>query len=213
MIQQYIEKRLRDEYEENKREGSGLFVASYLGFCYRRQFKRRRKDLKTIAPDTKGLARMAMGRNTHTFVQSYLPEAKCEVKIKSKEGDIMGYCDIETEDCAYDIKGCDEWQYRKYWKIPTGKLIDTKYNNWLQVGWYGIELNKKYVSLLPWIFGTFSYYEHKIFTLDIKAKVEHELGVLRALWAKGELPEAKPRAFGGKECTYCEYRDQCEKEG
>jgi len=41
--------------------------------------------------------------------------------------------------------------------------------------------------------------------------INEELQVLRHYWGKDELPPPMPRAYNGKDCTYCQFKILCEQ--
>jgi len=41
-------------------------------------------------------------------------------------------------------------------------------------------------------------------------RIEDELTILRNYWEQDKLPPAMPRAYGGKECRYCSFKDKCD---
>lgn len=203
------DKLLSDEEGKPKRERSGKYSPSYFGRCLRLQYWNRKDEPITNPPDLKGLKAMKQGVELHKFAQSHFPKEVCEITIETEH--VKGRADLVYPDIVYDIKGCQEWQYKRYWNIPTPKLVEAKLNNWLQVGWYGLELGKTYVSLIPWVYGTYVRFEHVIFTKQIEDKVKEEVKTLVDIWDRQWLPLPKPRAFGGHECNYCSWKDKCEE--
>ena len=215
MIHKSIEKVLKEKDLARNADRAGRphrFSPSSFGRCYRLQYWNRKAEPISDPPDTKGMMKMAEGTKTHEMVQSYLPKEVVEVEILTD--DVKGYADIVTEDCVYDIKTCDEWQFKRYWRIPTDKAVLAKSSNFLQVCWYALELKKKYACIIGWIKGTLREecrVEHKIEAMEFYPQLVEELDTLRMFWLKEELPPAVPRAFGGYDCNYCNWRTKCKE--
>lgn len=208
-----IEKMINDALlaEQEKRKGrvrSNKWAPSSLGKCYRAQFWNRKNEPITNPPDLRGLQRMAQGKWTHTMIQSYLNKDITEVKVETE--DILGFCDINL-DKIWDIKCCDEWQFKRYHNIPTPRFFEHNEHMFLQVGSYSKHLDKKNIVIRSNIFGSFTHKDHEIEYDKIAPKVDLELETLRRYWKEDKLPLAKARLYNGHECNYCNWKKKCEE--
>ncbi len=208
-IQQVIDIALLKEQEEkNKRVRSGKFSPSSFGKCYRAQVFNRQNELQTNPPDAEALRRFKVGNIIHDYMQQFFPSAQREVKILI-EDDIIGFADIVLDNEVVDIKSCRTYEFKTFSKedydISVGKTT-----NCLQVCSYALFLGKPQARL---IFIEKDALDSKEFVLQVKDwknQIEDELLILRGYWKNGNLPPAAPRAYGGKECSYCNFRDKCE---
>lgn len=213
MIQQLIEETLQRDHDYSKyRVRSGKWNPSAFGFCYRRQYWQRKNEQQINQPDMNGLYLMAQGQATHRLIQGYLPPEIVEVEIETE--DVIGYCDILTELSAIDIKGTEEWKYKRYKKIPTKIYVENNPQEFMQVGWYALEKKKPLCYIRANVFGSLQVFTmHEQRTADWKDRIEEELKILKNYWDTGVLPEPKPRVYGGNECNYCKFRDKCKELG
>jgi len=224
MIDDLIKKKLQEDNDEEYYVQEKKFSPSAFGFCYRNQFWQRKQETKSNPYDIKTLTRFAEGRFTHKFIQSYLPEGITEVRLEIE--DVKGRADLVLDDTAIDIKGADSYALSvkaQQYNIPTAYYVKKNPYYFLQVGWYGIALNsgytndhKKYDIKNVAIWGCckgklFYRIEHPVPLAELEDKVHEELRILRDYWSKDELPPAVPKAFGGRECTYCNFKDKCDK--
>lgn len=198
---------LKQETEKPHREKSGKFKPSNFGRCYRLQVLARLDYPISNPPDIKSLKRMEEGTNTHKLNQSHLPPEICEIPIETE--DILGRADIVLPDCVYDIKCQEEYQIKRYWNKPIEVLLNDKFTNWLQVGWYGVALNKPFVGIFPCVYGMFIALKHRIPIEAIKEDVEKEVTQLKEFWECKILPPACPRAYNGRDCQYCAWQITC----
>jgi len=209
-VKNYIDNSLLKEQEDKKdRDRSGKYSPSSFGRCYRLQWFNRRNEPITNPPDLKALRKMAQGTATHKLNQDRLPKEKCEILVETL--DVKGFADI-VDEIVYDIKSSEEWLVKKYWKRPTTFVIEDKYESFLQVAWYALELQKEFASILPLPFGTLIPYgiEHTIRVADWVDDIACELYHLRMYWDLG-MPPALPRAYNGMECNYCSWKDKCKE--
>jgi len=207
-IMQKIDQSLLEE-QANRGEGSGKFTPSSMGRCYRFQIWKRRKEEPTNPPDVRVLRIFKVGHLFHDFIQGFLPEHQTEVKVETE--DIIGYADIVTEEEVIDIKSQNS---RGFWymKKDSYDITKEKFTNILQVSVYAYLLGKPKTQLI-FVSKDDLCAETYGFSMNVwKEKVEKELATLRDWWKKGDLPPAEPRAYGGKECQYCPFRDKCKKE-
>jgi hypothetical protein len=213
MIQQLINKALLKEQEDRKdRQRSGKYSPSSFGRCFRLQYWNRKNEPESNPSGISSLISMAEGTIWHRQLQSYLPKEKVEVRVETD--DILGFVDWVEDDCVYDFKTTEEWKFKRYWNIPTTKIWETHTENYLQVGWYGLELKKPKCCLVGAVKGSLSekgmvYHYQPVEAL--KSAILCEIEALQKFWAEQKLPPAKPRAFGGNDCTYCSWRDKCKE--
>ena len=211
-LQILIDNALAKKQAERVHIGSQKYKPSNFGRCYRLQLLARLDIPISNPPDIKALKRMEQGKRTHELNQSYLPGEMCEVRIETE--DCLGFADFEEPDKISDIKSCDEYVIKRYWNKPIEILLKTKFENWLQVGWYGLEKKKGFVALLPTPFGCFIKDECVIPIEAIKEDVEKEIIELKKHWEvyqkEKKLPDPIPRAFNGNDCTYCSWKIYCD---
>lgn len=207
-LQNLIDKALQEKQDKRKdRVRSGTFSPSSFGKCFRAQIWKRQNKPESNPPDIKSLRKMHLGVQTHNLTQNLLPEEMVEVRVE--EDDVLGFCDISS-DKAYDIKSSDAYLVKNYWNIPTYIAIKDKYESFLQVAYYGRVLGKEKASILPCVFGQFpTELEHEIIIKEWEDDLDCELYILRSYWEQGIIPEPEPRAYGGRECSYCGFADVC----
>jgi CRISPR/Cas system-associated exonuclease Cas4 (RecB family) len=209
-LQSMIDEQLMAEQEKRKtRERSGLWTPGKFGRCFRFQFWSRKKEPESNFPELKMLRRWKVGNLYHEYAQSFFPKECREKEIKVE--DIIGYADIVLEEQVIDIKSVDDYQF-KYLVVPNYDVEKQKEPNCFQVSTYAWLLKKPRASL--YFISTMS---SASIEFDVKMehfipKIEEELKTLRDYWSKDELPPAKPRAYAGKECQYCDYSTTCQKQ-
>jgi len=221
--------KLLDDYiaqEEKKREGrvsSGKWKPSMFGACFRRQWWSKHQEKETNPVDDRTKRVFLAGHKFHEFVQDLIPQKQCEILIETD--DIKGYADIVTDDYVIDIKS----QHSKaFWFMEKNctDIIKEKLSNWLQVGWYAIQLKKERCKLVFISKDDLCIKEFDVATEKLKDLVEKEISTLLSL---KELPKAKPRLYPirkkeifndvevyvetGKfnECRYCAFKDKCKE--
>lgn len=213
MLQKRINDFLLKEQEDRKnRQRSGKFSPSSFGKCYRAQILNRANIEPSNPPDAIILRKMKAGQLFHNFVQQFIPDKQIEVEIDDE--DVRGFADIISKDCVYDIKSQHSrafwWQRKSNYDIKK-----EKYNNWLQVAYYAMKLNKKKIYLMFISKDDLCITEYFQYTVNWVKEVNKELKALRKYWNKyknnNQLPPAKPRCFNGKECGYCNWQDWCNK--
>lgn len=208
MIQEIVDNALLKEQEEKlKRVRSGKWSPSSFGRCYRYQFWNRKGEVMTNPPDAEALRRFKVGNIIHDYMQGFFPQAQREVKILV-EDDIIGFADIVLENEVVDIKSCRSYEF----KLITKKDFDiakAKETNCLQVASYALFLNKPQARLIFIEKDELNSKEFVLKTEDWKEKVNNELEILRGHWKNESLPAPSPRAYGGKECSYCSFMDKC----
>lgn len=197
------------EYEASlKRIRSGKFSPSSFGRCYRYQIWNRKNEPVSNPLDVKVLIKFEQGTATHRMIQRDYPPEALEKKIEIE--DVKGYSDIVLS-AAYDIKSTEQWSYKRFWLRPLKFLEADQYGAFLQVCWYALELGLKEAVILPTPFGMYPTVECRVQAEDWRDDVECELYHLRMYWDLGDAP-AEPRAYGGRECTYCSFHDKCKGE-
>lgn len=203
--------RAKKTYEEDQekrklRTKSGKISPSSFGWCYRRQWYKHNGQPETDPMDFQGWAKVTLGQVIHRVFQAMFPKECCEVKVETD--DCFGYADIVLEDRVIEIKSQSDWAF----KYHTKKGFDVKsekVDNWLQVAFYAMVLNKPKVELdfinQKQISDIVEYEDE---TIKWIPKVDEELKLIKEA-IKGQIPDANPRLYAGKECKYCSYRTVC----
>lgn len=209
-IQDLIDEQLEPK---EKRIRSGKWNPSKFGKCYRQQYWHRMDEPQTNPPDKRSMRVFKAGSLFHAFVQDLLIERGYQSEVLIETDDIKGFADLVGDDEVADIKS----QHSKsFWYMTkTSDIKSEKYDNWLQVMFYAIELGKKYARLVFISKDDLCIQEYREEVNDYwKKEVEKELTALRQFWSCGVLPEAKPRLYpqkdgSFKECQYCNWLDKC----
>lgn len=209
MIQQKINEALLKEQEDRKsRVRSGKWKPSLLGRCYRAHYWARANEPESNPPNVRTLRVFAAGKLFHDFVQGFLPPTEVEVKVE--DDNVMGYADVVGEETVYDIKS----QHSKafwYSKREGYDIKKEKYTNWLQVMLYAKMLGKKFGCLMFVSKDDLCIEEYLDVLDNWEDELARELDTLNGFWVEGKLPSAKPRAYNGKECQYCNYKTKCDE--
>lgn len=214
-IQQQVDAALAAKQAENaKRERSGKWSPSQFGYCFRRQFWNRKNEPQSDPPDARSLRVFQAGHLFHDFVQRFFSDG---VEQVIEIEDVKGRADIVRADEVVDVKS----QHSKaFWwmskEIKAGKsILDIKRENVLQLGWYAIELGRKFLRLVYVSKDDLCVEEFRVPVADtVRGMVNQELADLRAIWSNGTLPPALPRAYGStmkkkSECRYCPWNTKC----
>jgi hypothetical protein len=197
---------LRQQEEGKKRERSGKWSPSRLGRCMRFQYWSRACEPETNLPDITALKRFDVGHLFHDYIQGFFKGVDVEVLIETD--DIKGYADIVDKDEVIDIKSVNDFSF-KYLLEKDFDVDKAKPENCLQVASYAKLLNKPRASLLFINTKNLATVQCEV-DLDLwTPKVESELFVLKGYWDSKTLPGAKPRCYGGRECSYCSYLKKC----
>lgn len=209
-IQQQIDNKLLADQEGKKdRKRSGLWSPSSFGKCYRSQIYNRLAVPPSNPPDTRTLRIFSVGNIFEKWVMEFL-EGDKQVLVKTE--DICGYADLVTEDTVYDVKTIHSKGF--HWMSKAKKtMAHQKYPNWLQVACYAVILGKHNMGLIHISKDDLCIKEtvYKV-TPTWRRALKKEVDTLNKWWASGVLPPAKPRAYSGKECSYCGFKDKCYKE-
>ena len=199
---------------KTKRKRSGKFGPSSFGKCYRAQYWNRKDEPASNPIDARVLRVFKAGNLFHDFVQqtiiSKFPDTQTEVVVDVDE-DIFGYADLVNSVEVADIKSQHSRAF--HYMAKCKDIGKDKYPNWLQVMYYAIALKKAAARLIFISKDDLMIQEYQ-FKVDNywKGEVANELKTLRMWWEKQELPPAEPRAYGGKECQYCNFRDKCKQQ-
>ena len=207
-IQELIDKALE---RKSDRVRSGKFSPSSLGKCYRAQYWNRKNEPPSNPIDERTNRVFKAGNLFHEFVQGLIlaqnPQAQKEVLIETE--DFKGYADLVLEDEIIDIKSqhSKAFWYRKNltWKETEPKV----YHNIMQVVFYAVELKKDNARLVFVSKDDLCIQEYPLSVDKYKMDLGVEIATLRDIWHYDALPEAKPRAYDGKECGYCGWQDKC----
>ena len=103
---------------------------------------------------------------------------------------------------------------KKAWKLEPINIIEDRINHWLQVCYYAVQLSKEYCIMVYVSKDDLCIEEYKVKTDKIYDLLHRELKALEGL---KDLPEPKPRLYGGdeedgeipKECGYCSWQSVC----
>lgn len=205
-IQQLIDAALiQDEHE-----GSGKIIASDLGKCYRYQFWHRMNEKPSNPIDERTLRVFQAGNLFHKFVQDLVVPQGYEAEVKFENDDIKLRADLVGENEVIDLKSQHSksfWYLRK----KNCDIRNERYPNWLQI-MLGCEyLNKEFGRLVLISKDDLCIAEYVQKYDDYwKGELNSELEYLRYIWKKQQIPPADPRAYGGRECRYCSYKNKCE---
>jgi len=202
---------LRIQREEQKEEYHGKFRPSSLGRCYRYQIKQRRQDPITNPIPVKTLRVFWIGKLIHTMLQELFPKECCEVPFSWD--DIQGSADL-VMDRVWDFKSIKHYPFTLLKKKDFD--IRSKLPEVLQTMMY-TRAHEKEVGVLVFVDkNTMEFHEIELKLVDWINELHKELSTLRRYWdanlSHDMLPAIKPRAYGGKECGYCVYRDACKSE-
>ena len=198
---------IKEEEIKSKRTRSGKFSPSSFGRCYRYQYWNRKNETKSNPVDVGALRRFKVGNIIHSYAQSFFPTAQREVLVLSGD-DLVGYADIVLENEVVDIKSCRSYEFKLFLKKDFDVKVG-KFQNCLQVCTYALYLNKPQARLIFIEKDALDSKEFVIKTKDFKEAIEEELEILRGFWKQDKLPAPLPRAYGGKECNYCNFKDKC----
>lgn len=202
------------EKEKEPRVSSGKWSPSNLGRCFRYQFWKRKGEAQTNAPDKRALRVFRVGDMFHSFVQTEItkrnPDVKVEVPIET--GDVKGRADLVTEEEVIDLKTMHSRGFHYLRGKTFDEIYEDKKPNFMQVGWYCKELGKNRGRIVFISKDDLCIQEVAFpITNKILTDVEGELCDLRYFWDNDELPPAQPRAYSGKECGFCPFKDKCEQ--
>jgi hypothetical protein len=215
-IQEIVNLELSRQYEESRnRQRSGCWSPSSFGNCYRKQFYNRKNEIITNPPEERNLRVFKAGVLFHKFVEDILinnSEHKNDIKteVMIKEEDVLGFADIVNSNTVYDLKSIHS---KGFWYLnKVQDIVKEKFNNWLQVMWYALKLEKQFGCLVFISKDDLTINEY-IQPLDDywKNEIDLELTRLRYYWQDSKLPPAEPKLYNGKECNYCNWKDLCYK--
>ena len=189
------------------RKRSGKFSPSSFGKCYRAQIWNRRNEPVTNPPSVEALRRFKVGNIIHDYAQAFFPTAQREVKIEVGN-DVIGFADLVLDNEVIDIKSCRSFEFKMM--VKDGYDVEVaKTVNCYQVAAYAVFLGKPQARLIFIEKDALDSREFVISTADWKEKIEDELTILRGHWQREELPKPLPRAYNGKECSYCGWQTTC----
>jgi len=212
MIQEYVDKHLKEKQDDRK-PGGGKWKPHMLGRCYRAHYWTKHNEPPTNPPDQRALRIFQAGHLFHDFVQDLIPDKNTEVDV---EDDLLrGRADIVTADTVWDIKSQHS---RAFWYMKKDGY-DTrqrKYNNWLQVMWYALRLGKEKAGICFISKDDLCMAEYIEYVNKWQDDIACELYYLACIDALDVLPKPSPRAYKdkygkSKECQYCNYKDKCWK--
>jgi len=208
-VQELVDNHIASRRDPN-RVRSGKYSPSMLGRCYRAQYWNRKNEPQTNPPDKRSLRVFEAGHLFHDLVQNLLKPEQVEVKVETEH--FCGYADFVTEEYVGDIKS----QHSKgfwYMKKDSYDVNEKKKNNILQVMFYAKHLGKKWGRLIFISKDDLCIEEYGFPLEQWTEEVAKEEGILIDIWQKQEVPDAIPRAYEGKECSYCSWKDKCKEFG
>lgn len=209
---------LQDEERAKTRKPSGLFKPSLFGRCYRAQIFARQGVVESDPIDARTRRVFKVGHLFHEFIQGFFEDKETEVMIKTE--DALGYADLVTPDCVWDIK---TQHSHSFWHLAKEgvDITEARYPNWLQVAWYALNLGKKYCGLILVSKDDMCMNEYRDSASNWQDDVDKELATLNKFWCEKIVPPAEPRAYKkvekktGKisyaECGYCNFKTTCQK--
>jgi CRISPR/Cas system-associated exonuclease Cas4 (RecB family) len=208
-IQDLVDGHLKEE-NDKPRIRSGCISPSSLGRCYRYQIWYR-ADLKPSNPPVeRDLRVFKIGNIIHEWIQGYFKDE--QVEVLCEEEDVKGYCDMVLGDTVYDIKSQHSGSFH-YMNAVGDDVFNDKFQNWLQLLFYAKHLKKERMQL---VFVSKDDACMKEYNLEVKkylTYLEKELSTLREMWVRykedGVIPNGIPKAYGGKECRYCQFASRC----
>lgn len=206
LLQKIDEALAKKQAERATKERSGLWSPSSFGRCLRAQYWNRLNEPYSDKPDARSLRVFAVGDLFHDFVQQFVPTAQVEVECKWE--DVSGRADVVDETAVYDIKSQHSKGFH-YMRQAGYDIKKEKECNWLQLATYGMILHKPNIHLVIISKDDLLVNEYADITTHWIPKVIEELKNLRGYWDKKELPPCQPRAYGGKEGKYCNWRSKC----
>lgn len=209
-IEKLLDSHLAEE-QAKPRERSGKFSPSSFGQCYRRQVYNRKNVPVTNPPDARALRIFKIGKLTHEYIQSLIPNEK-EVCEKHYDGeDFHGYADHVGDNYIEDFKTVNGFKFKKISrKDMTSKKVAEECPDYvMQIMAYCLWFDKPigrltFINKDDW---QIRQYDFKL--EDYKDLVEDEIQMLRAFWNRDRLPPPLPRLYGGNECRYCSWEKHC----
>ena len=206
-IQEQINKILTDE-QNQKHKKSGKWSPSLFGCCYRRQYWNRLDEPVTNPPDERNLRKFKVGLIFEKWVADIIKPPQYQVRIETP--DVLGFADIVNDESVIDLKTVHS---RAFWHMEKEDIKVSRYPNWLQVLWYAWRLQKRCGKLCYISKDDLTIAEYRQELDDYwLGELGKELGKLTEIWDSKTLPPADPRAYNGKECEYCQWKDKCKKE-
>jgi len=203
---------LRHENEEKlAMPHHGKFRASMLGRCYRAQFWERKGVPFSNPLPISVLRTFKIGKLIHEAIEINLDKHRVEQEFEFEH--IVFHPDYFDDNCVYDFKSINIWGFKKMKREDYNVEVD-KESYCYQVMTEAVYLACDYGELIFFCkdSGETNYDIGKTFRLktdDWQDRVLVEMDRLKDYWAKGYVPPALPRAFGGKECNYCGWKTMC----
>jgi hypothetical protein len=227
-IQQIIDDTIAEERaKRSTRERSGKWSPSSFGRCFRNQFYNRKNEPITNPVDARTLRVFKCGNLFEDFVGDLLVKAVPDIRrqVLCETDDVKGYADF-VKDKVWDTKS--QHSYSFHYMAKSADIGEDKKPNVLQVLWYAqfLKLNEGVLCFISKDDLCIAEYSFTLTQQDRKWEKELyvELTSLRNYWKDNRLPPAVPRAYGAmeswdkkekcyKECSYCSWKDKCQKEG
>lgn len=213
-LQELINAELLKEQESKKdRIRSGKYSPSLLGACFKRQYWNRTNEEPSNPPDEATLRKFKAGNLFEKFAVDLAikqnPELLLQVKVE--DDDFLGFADIVNGEEVIDIKSIHS---KGFWYMQnTEDIRKEKFNNFMQVLFYSLKLNKKYGKLcfISKDDLTIAEYRQELDNYWLN-ELDMEITKLQYYWKSKVIPPSEPRLYSGKECKWCSFKDKCKDE-
>ena len=214
---------LEEQKKRDQRVRSGKYSPSSFGRCYRYQYWNRKNEKPSDPIDVKTLRVFKVGNLFHDFIQRFFEKRMpintgkeivgytSNIEVKFETEDFIGFADIVLKDIIVDIKSIKSWGFKQFSKAGYNVVVD-KESYILQLMAYVYFLGKNYGKLLFVEKDSLDIAEFDFKLDDWKELLLKEINKLKEIWKEDRIPEAQPRAYGGRECSYCIFRTKCGKE-
>ena len=154
---------------------------------------------------------MYCGKTFHDIIQTLVlkenPLIQKEVIIETE--DFKGYADLVDDNEVTDIKTIHS---KGFSYLSPETIAKEKFCNWLQVLWYAWKLNKK-AGKLCFVSKDdlrIAEYREELDNYWLN-ELDMEETKLKYYWQSKTLPPAQPRAFSGKDCSFCSWLNRCKE--
>ena len=199
----------KEREERTKRERSGKFSPSRMGKCYRYQVWQRQGVPETDEIPMAVFRKFRAGNIYHKDLQGMVDDVEVEYEDES----FKMFADHVGEDYVVDFKTVFSGQFKRMKKMSSEDIVSSKEQYVYQLMAYCHFLKKSTGYLVFVNKDDYDIIQVEVLFKDWKRRLEDEVGILLGYWKKGTVPPCLPRAYGGKEKTYCPYRSHPECAG
>lgn len=197
----------REQEQRSKRQKSGKFSPSRTGRCKRFQYWQREDKPESDPIPLAVFKKFRAGNIFHRDLQTLV--TRCEVKYEDENW--IAFTDHLGDDCCFDFKTVSSFQFKRLAKMSDADIMVDREQEVYQVGCYCYFFNRPFGNIVYVNRDDYSIRE-VFFPFEYAEKmVKDEIKTMNRYWMNKELPPAKPRAYGGKECNYCIYRTACKE--